>query len=352
MVNSNKDTISVVIPIYLTAAYLFDCLDSVSMQTHQNLNIICVDDGTPDQASEAALSRAVVDERVYVISKLNKGLSDSRNTGNALLTGDWVTYIDSDDWIDSDMIAAMYEEALRFNADSVMCSYVKEYNTRSIVEHVFPCSFSMMREQFRQTIYRRFFGPLGEETRAPHQLDLLVTNCMQLFRREIINNIMFMDTKLIGTEDLLFQAMVYQRCNSFSYIDRPLYHYRKTNQRSLTTVYKRDLDKKWANMFVELAKLIDQYQLGCNFLSALQNREALSVLTLSMNTESSSMSISEKAHEILGILNSTPYCFALYSLDTSFMPLHWKTFYQAAKRKHKGICLLIVSIINQIRKFQ
>lgn len=115
--------ISVIIPIYKVEQYLKRCVDSVLNQSYENLQIILVDDGSPDMCGEICDMIADQDRRIKVIHKMNGGLSDARNAGMEYATGDYILFIDSDDYIDRDMIKYLYNCISDSNADIALCSY-------------------------------------------------------------------------------------------------------------------------------------------------------------------------------------------------------------------------------------
>lgn len=94
--------ISVIIPVYKVEPYLRQCLDSVVNQTYKNLEIILIDDGSPDNCGKICDEYAERDERIVVIHKKNEGLPAARNDGIAISTGYWITFVDSDDWCETD----------------------------------------------------------------------------------------------------------------------------------------------------------------------------------------------------------------------------------------------------------
>ena len=118
-----NDKISVIVPIYKVEDYLKRCVDSIVNQTHKNLEIILVDDGSPDGCPALCDQFAAMDDRVKVIHKDNGGLSDARNEGVRISTGTYIIFIDSDDFIDQDMIELMYKEAKQKNADMVIMTH-------------------------------------------------------------------------------------------------------------------------------------------------------------------------------------------------------------------------------------
>lgn len=125
------DKISVIIPVYKVENYLRKCIDSVLNQTYKNLEIILVDDGSPDICPALCDQYASMDNRVKVIHKENGGLSDARNAGVRISTGEYIIFIDSDDFIDSNMIELMYHEAIQRNADIVVMTHRYENKTET-----------------------------------------------------------------------------------------------------------------------------------------------------------------------------------------------------------------------------
>lgn len=116
-----KPKISVIVPIYNVEAYLDRCLDSIVNQTYKNLEIILVDDGSPDGCSQLCDEWSRRDNRIIVMHKENGGLSDARNAGLEIASGDFIGFVDSDDWIESDMYECLYDLLCRFSADIAIC---------------------------------------------------------------------------------------------------------------------------------------------------------------------------------------------------------------------------------------
>ncbi len=116
--------ISVIIPIYNVEKYLARCLDSIINQTFQNLEIICIDDGSTDNSLTIAEEYANKDKRISIIHQENKGPSVARNIGMKIAKGKYISFIDSDDWIDLDFFEKLYSAAEKYNADAA-CAGIK-----------------------------------------------------------------------------------------------------------------------------------------------------------------------------------------------------------------------------------
>ncbi len=118
-------TISIIVPVYNVESYLTRCVESILAQTYTNWELILVDDGSPDRCPEICDAYAAKDKRIKVLHKTNGGLSDARNHGLDVATGDYILFVDSDDYIHPHMLQAMSRLATEKNADIVQCSYIR-----------------------------------------------------------------------------------------------------------------------------------------------------------------------------------------------------------------------------------
>ncbi len=125
--------LSVIIPVYNVEKYLKECIDSVLNQSYKDIEIILIDDGSTDSSGTICDYYAQRDTRVRVLHKKNEGLVRARKSGVELVNSPYVTYVDSDDWIDSDMYETMMNEMLRTNADMACCAITKETSAGSFV---------------------------------------------------------------------------------------------------------------------------------------------------------------------------------------------------------------------------
>ena len=120
-----EELISVIVPIYKVEAYLERCIRSIVNQTYKNLEIILVDDGSPDSCPDICDVWKEKDDRIKVIHKKNGGLSDARNAGMQIMTGTYISYIDSDDWVANDMYEKMMYAIKKNDADICECQFEK-----------------------------------------------------------------------------------------------------------------------------------------------------------------------------------------------------------------------------------
>lgn len=120
--------ISAILPVYNVEQYIKDCLDSIINQTMDDIEIICVNDGSLDNSLQVLEEYAQKDARIKIISQENQGQGIARNNGLKIANGEYITFIDPDDWVDVDMFEKMYNSAKKFDSDFVFCNSMIEEN--------------------------------------------------------------------------------------------------------------------------------------------------------------------------------------------------------------------------------
>ena len=130
-----EDLISIIVAVYNAKWYLEKCVNSLINQTYRNLEIILVDDGSTDNSGEICDDFQKKDERIKVIHKENGGHADARNAGIKASKGNYIFFVDNDDYIDSDLIECLYKRAKQCNAEIVACGYIKETYYSNKIEY-------------------------------------------------------------------------------------------------------------------------------------------------------------------------------------------------------------------------
>lgn len=250
-----KIKVSIIVPVYNAEKYLDRCIHSLIGQTYGDIEIILVDDDSTDSSPVLCDGYAKSDCRIRVIHKENEGAAMARKDGLATACGEYVLFVDSDDWIDPDTVEVCLKTALQDGSDCVMFGYIREYPNRSIMNPLFSCGFSYDTVKSEELIHRRIVGLLGEELAEPHRIDNLSSLAMRLWHIDTVNRGRFVSERTVGTsEDTIFCLYALEGCR-ISYIDRCFYHYRKDNRLSITTAYKADLAEKWDVMY----SIVEEY---------------------------------------------------------------------------------------------
>ncbi len=199
----SQPLISVILPIYKVEEYLDRCINSLLAQSYSNLEIILVDDGSPDRCPQMCDEWAKKDSRIRVVHKINGGLSDARNVGFAVATGSLISFIDSDDWVEPDFFRILYEALISNGCDISACNYRKAYGGQTLppVESNYQCSVLTQTEAMSALIDNR--------------LQQVVWN--KLYKRSIVEGILFEKGKYHEDEFWSYQAI--GRCETIAVTD-------------------------------------------------------------------------------------------------------------------------------------
>ena len=338
--------ISVLIPVYNTSADLQKCLDSIIHQTYSNLEIIAINDGSSDDSLKILKQYAESDQRFVIIDQENQGVSKTRNVALNHAKGEYVLWVDSDDWIELNTCEFAVEEMLREEADVVFWSYFKEYSGNSIVNFVVGENKVCWDKENVHQLFQRLVGLTSKELNEPHKIDALSPLWGKLYRRSLMEDLSFVDLKDIGTgEDTLFNVQYFSKVNKAVYLPNAFYHYRKTSLSTITRSYKKDLVLKWC----ELHRLIkENVPESCDH--ALSNRIALGLIGLGLNlAEDTKLSFFEKRNELKRILKMKQYQESLAELEMHELPLKWRVFFFCAKYQMITALCALLYLMNTLR---
>ena len=217
--NSEQPLISVIVPVYNAEKYLPGCIECLTGQTYKNIEIILVDDGSPDSCPVICDEAAEKDDRIRVIHKINGGVSSARNLGLDNVHGEYIAFVDADDRIDADMYEAMLCEILENGADAASCGMVRE-STNGYKEY-------WGSDELTVADTLQILRLVGE---ANGILPVSVVN--KLYSKNTIGNIRF-DMRFRHAEDTLFNFKVAGRMKKIVIHNLPRYHY-INNEASVT----------------------------------------------------------------------------------------------------------------------
>lgn len=205
--------ISVIIPAYNAGEYFNHCIKSIVNQTYKNLEIIIIDDGSTDNTPNLCDEWASKDNRIKVIHKENEGASSARNVGLDLSAGDYITFVDADDYLDLDMYEIMLNEIIYYNSDAARCGVVREYQNGKKED------WGTGNTDIKTVNNRELLIDVAEAIGI-----LPVSPCNKLYSKKCIGNIRF-DTRFKNAEDTLFNFEVSKNIETIVYHDVSRYHY-------------------------------------------------------------------------------------------------------------------------------
>lgn len=239
---SKKPLISVIIPIYKVEKYLHKCVDSVINQTYSNLEIILVDDGSPDGCGRVCDEYAAKDSRIRVIHKENGGLSDARNAGLDIATGEYIGFVDSDDYIAQNMYEILLKNAEKSNADISLCGYYNEYEG-GMIKNNYPVSEQKVlaaSDGLKEVIYSKKYGIMA---------------WTKLYKKELFKNVRYPKGHIC--EDVYVIGDIFENVKIAAFDTTPLYYYvHRDDSISICRFNEKHLD--WIRSYEHLSDTISK----------------------------------------------------------------------------------------------
>lgn len=218
-----NELISIIVPVYNVEKYLDKCVVSIINQTYKNIEVILVDDGSKDSSGKLCDELEKIDKRIKVIHKKNGGLSDARNAGIKVAKGQYIGFVDSDDFIENDMFEILYKLNKKYNSDISIVSFYEIYNEKVI---------GVRKSKEEQ-----------ELTKIEAIKELLIDTKIQsyawnkLFKRELFDGIEFPTNK--NFEDIATTLLLFEKANKVVLYENPKYYYvRRDNSIIGTRNYK------------------------------------------------------------------------------------------------------------------
>jgi len=318
--------LSIIIPVYNVAPYLDDCLKSVVGQTYQDMEIICVDDGSSDGSGNILDSWKEKDNRIIVQHQSNKGVSSARNMGLKLAKGSYITFVDADDVVKSNIYTFSIEKIQQYHLDTFLFSF-----------ETFP------NNQQQKT------GFVTDKVVSYHQLfasndkiqtmNSLCFNWRFIFKSSILkdNNLYFDEAIAIG-EDMVYNVDAICHSERIMVSDEPLYLYRKNNANSAMSMkYKPQLEASLTRMYEIKQRQIKDYKLNLcsNYPYDLARYTILTYLRMLVQNMYNQSGIIDKKIELRRILSLPMIREAFDVIGYKDLYPSWKEyiFYLAQKYK-------------------
>lgn len=224
-----EELISVIVPIYNVEKYLNKCIESIINQSYSNLEIILVDDGSKDSSGIMCDSYILKDKRIKVIHKENGGLSDARNVGLDKAKGEYIVFIDSDDWIDEKMIEILYNIIKKNNSDISICDYFLAYNEEIQTQKEDIEIINLSNIEALKTIYDKDLGVC------------MIVAWNKLYKRNLFKDDIRYPYGKIHEDEFTTYKLLY-KAKKISYTNQKMYYYRQRKNSITSTFTKKRLD--------------------------------------------------------------------------------------------------------------
>lgn len=311
---------SIVVPIYNAEMYIKDCIESLQNQTLEDIEIILVDDGSPDNCGQLIDTYAISDSRIKVIHKVNAGVSAARNDGLKIATGEYVLFCDSDDMMEPDACQNLYENGKKYNADVVVGDVYQIINGEKKYAQFFANPFytedrNILDDLVRVDFSRKYchsipksgpaFGYGGPWNKA--------------VKKEFLDRsgICF-DVSLKGIfDDILYTAYIYAEANSVAYITKPVYDYRILKG-SVTHSYKENILEINQSIFKAWKRFMKEYGSDGRFdkaYDALVIRRLKGTLGTYFFSDNNPMPIKKQRKMLKKLIKTEPYKSAIKNVQ-------------------------------------
>lgn len=313
---NNKKMVSIVVPVYNVEKYIKKCVNSLINQTLVNIEIILIDDGSTDSSGKICDEYMKIDSRVKVIHKSNEGLGLARNAGIEIAVGDYIGFVDSDDFVSVKMFETLLKNAENYNADISYCDKIKWFGNGAICEVMETNDVIVYeKEDIKQYLLNRIGMPPEFSKDTLYQTAVW----LGIYKHDIIKkkSIRFVSERDLISEDIIFNIDIIKECKCIVHSNSQFYYYRYTIN-SLTSKYKKErfsqnvvmykeLKKKLSDIYTdkEISLAIDRYLITYARIACIQEVEFEKINGV-VNTKKRIESICNNP-EIINVLGRYPY---------------------------------------------
>ncbi len=327
--------VSLIVPVYNAENFLARCLDSICNQTFKDIEIICVNDGSTDNSLQILNEYSQKDSRIIVIDKKNEGVSAARNDAIRKSTGEYVSFVDADDWLENDAVEVLYEAIKEKQVDVVRANYFKNKSDKEIVEIGDMCElenicmFSKDENFAKQIMCNMYSGKL------------LCYVWLLLIKRDVLLKTSLFPIGIPYCEDVVFYTELLQNVESIYFLEKPIYHY-YDNQTSCTrsrNYYVRNI-YSLARAYEKIIEIIENDKFDCderkNILRNTYSKKITGMLFFMYLTEKKSQK--EWALIIEEIMQDHTVLDIIKKADLSGIPTHLSLpFKLISNKKYKTL---------------
>ena len=319
--------ISVIIPVYNVEKYLEQCINSLLNQTLKDCEFIFVNDGSKDSSKEIIEKYKALDNRIILINQENQGVSIARNNGLNVAKGEYIGFVDADDYIEEDMYEILYNNMINNNVDLTICDFESSLDGHRIISNFNLSKNTSLRKDYIESILlKKFF-----------ESDELNTVCTKLYKSIIIksNNITFPQRVSLG-EDGIFNLKYMINTNSLIYVDYTGYHYRETQGSATRNILTNDYFKRALDVYTNNLEEIKNIPIKENEINELKITKFInSVITIIYLylIPDKTLPLSYRLNYVKKMINNQHVINAL--------PIYIKNTYDSKSRYQKAIIKMI-----------
>lgn len=344
--------VSIIVPIYNVKDYLIQCVESLINQDYQNIEILLIDDGSTDGSSRICDECSRLCGKIRVFHIQNSGVAAARNYGIKMSTGEYLLFVDADDWIEKNCISFLMKHVIENKLDILRFNYIREYENRSIPKINKILEEKVYVGEESADILNKLVGIKERDLAYLENFNFLASCCCNIYKKKVIveNNVFFENILNYGSfEDGLFNIMIHTYIDRFEFVNKYFYHYRKTNISSATSNYRKDYLIRQIKLFDKIKEILVENNKFNE--DSFYNRIALSTMEICLNAiRNKKENRSNHYREIKEILSYPTIRSALKRLSIRFMSFKWKVYYFCAKHKFTLSVYLLTIAIQKLKR--
>ncbi len=334
--------ISVIVPVFNTEQYLDRCLESIVNQTYKNIEVILVDDGSKKVCSDLCDAWMKKDERIQVIHKQNEGLGYARNTGIQKATGEFLFFIDSDDYLDETTIECCKNCAEKTAAEIVCYGFSAVNRNGKVISERIPDMPKMIYEgeEIREILLPEM---LGDNPKTGKSANIEMSAWAAMFSVQLIKRIEweFVSEREIISEDVYSLLCLYKHVQRVAILKKSFYYYCE-NQNSLTHIYKEERYQKIKQFYVASLSLIEQLEYGEEMKERLKELYLSFFIGAAKTIVRASMPYTEKVKKLKDIIQDEQMQQILFESNKFVMNRNKSLFFQMARKQRVKTCYLLL----------
>ena len=331
-----KCKVSIIVPIYNAEKYLNICIDSLINQDYKNIEIILIDDGSTDRSANICDEYLKKDNRIKVIHNSNKGVSATRNEGIKVAIGEWITFVDADDWVEKNYISSMYN-VVDDDTDMIIGRTISVIKGKRVYDGYRGEDIEFFENENKYKLFESIFDDNISNMKYPH----ISTCSAKLFRMKLIKDLdLLYNSNLKYYEDAIFNMEVIFNAKKVILINKKIYYYRY-NIDSATSTYNQSIINNYENVYQEFKSFSEKYNVNFNKYDEIFKIKNLN--TILMNYCKTKEKYFSKRKFIKEICNNKTYNKAIKYVKIQKLPKRRKVLVILARLR---MYLSIVLIYN------
>lgn len=342
--------ISIIVPVFNSELFLNKCIDSLINQSMNEIEIILIDDGSQDNSLSICKDYALKDKRIKIIEQKNYGVSVARNKGMEIANGEYIAFVDSDDWIDKDFCKISYEKVEKKKYDIIFFNSYEHQGERTGKSCIFYDEVKEFKNQ-NELLISIILNP-DRYKKAESQKIIIGGPISKLYRREFLekNNIKF-NTEIVIHEDDLLNIIAFEKAKEILYINKSLYHIIR-NQYSTTRRFNPNAINEISNTINEYKKILKCYNKQNKFYTLLNQRIFglfIVLNTLYFSNKENCKSLKIKKKELKQFIQNQHMNEVFKTIDIKFVDKKRKVVLIILRLKLYSIFLSLGQINNKLK---